>query len=254
MAVAYGAAGTADANSARTIAPGYVGSTTDFLVAIFAQKYADRTVPTPSGWSPLGAVSGGAGTDGTVDEGQVKLWAFGREKDGSEGSTLSVTDSGGTLSCFGGRIYSFTKGASEVWSVVGGAVAVDNTAGTGLVWTYDIDPGITVNDLVVTCWVSNSTAYSHTHALSASGLSSITTQPRGTVSVTAGTHMRYGIVTHAIGAGTATGVATYTNTASGSATNAPAGASILIRLRAVASGGSSIAAISSGYAVRGVMR
>lgn len=254
MAIAYGAAGTADANSTRTIAPGFVGSTTDFLVSVFAQKYADRTVPTPSGWTPLGAASGGAGTNGTVDEGQVKLWAFGKEKDGSEGSTLSVTDSGGTASCFGGRIFSFTKGAGEIWSVVGSAIAADNTPGTGLIWTYDIDPGFIVGDIAVTLWVSNSDAYTHTHSLSVPGVSALTTASRGNVAVTAGAHLRYGLVTHTIDTGTSSGVATYTNTASGSATNAPAGASILIRLRATAAGGSSIAAISSGYAVRGVMR
>ena len=79
-------------------------------------------------------------------------------------------------------------------------------------------------------------AYTHTHAFSAPGVSAVTTASRGNTAVTAGANLRYGLVTHSIDTGTASGAATYTNTASGSATNAPAGASVLVRLRAVAAG------------------
>lgn len=234
MAANFGAAGTADANSGRTVAPSLSGfNAGEYLIAEFAQKYGDRTVPTPSGWTPLGHVVGGAGTDGTIDEGQVALWFFGKQADGTEGSTLSVTDSGGTPSCFAGRVYSLTKGSSESWDISAAVTASDNVAGTSLAFTYSADPGIAAGDLVVTGWVSNSDAYTHTHAISIPGCSSITTQSRGNVAVTAGANLRYGFVTHAIGAGTSTGAATYTNTASGSATNAPAGASILVRLRVI---------------------
>lgn len=256
MAIGFGAAGTADANSGRSLTPSYPAvSAGDYLLLEVAQKYADRTVNTPSGWTALGSASGGAGTDGTIDEGNVKIWLYGKEATGSESGTLSVTDTGGTASCFAARIFSMTKGVGESWSVSAAATASDNTAGTSLVWTYDSDPGVTANDWLVTVWAINSDPYTHTHSLSCAGLSSITTASRGNVAVTAGANLRYGFVTHAIGAGTSSGVATYTNTASGSATNAPAGASVLVRLRVSGGGGGgTIAPISSGYHLRGVNR
>ena len=75
MAIGFGAAGTADANAVRSLTPSYPAvSAGDYLLLEVAQKYADRTVNTPSGWTALGSASGGAGTDGTVDEGNVKIW------------------------------------------------------------------------------------------------------------------------------------------------------------------------------------
>ena len=220
MAIAFGAAGTTSSSATSTVTPAYpTVAAGDYMVLKVAHKYATPTVATPSGWTALGAQAGGAGTDGTVDEGQVKLWIFGKEATGSESGTLSVSNSGGTASCLSARILSFTKGASETWDVVGNALAADNTAGTSLVWTYDTDPGLTVNDWALTVWAINSDAYTHTHAFSASGVSAVTTQSRSNVTVTAGANMRHGLVTHSIDTGTATGVATYTNTSSGSATN-----------------------------------
>lgn len=234
MAINYGTAGTADASATRNIAPSYpTVAAGDYLLLQVAMKYSDPTVATPSGWTSFGSIIGGAGTDGTVDEGQVRLYLFGKQADGTESGTIAISNSGGTASCLAARILSMTKGASETWDISSGITASDNAAGTALTFAYGSDPGITANDWLVTVWAINSDAYTHTHALTASGLSSITTQSRGNTAVTAGANLRYGFVTHAIGAGASSGVATYTNTASGSATNAPAGASILVRLRVI---------------------
>ena len=256
MAIAFGAAGATSTTATSSCTPSYPAvSAGDYLLLTLVTKYADRTHNTPSGWTALGSVSGGAGTDGTTDEGQVKLSVYGKQADGTESGTLTVTVSGGTANVISGRIYSLTKGGGEMWDVVGSLTASDNTAGTDLVFAYGSDPGITANDWLVTAWAINSDAYTHTHALTCSGLSSITTASRGNVAVTSGAHARYGFVTHAIGAGTSSGVATYTNTASGSATNAPAGASVLVRLRVSGGGGGgTIAPISSGYHLRGFNR
>ncbi len=240
MAIALGNVAAISSSATRTITPAYpTVSAGDYIVLVIGQKYANRTVPTPSGFTALGTTTGGAGTDGTVDEGNVSIWAYGKIADGTESGTLSITDSGGTASCFAGRMASFTKAGGETWDVVGNALASDNTAGTSLVWTYDTDPGLAANDWALTFWCSNSDAYSHTHALTCSGLSGITSTSRINSSVTAGANLRLGMVTHEIGSGTSSGVATYTNTASGSATNAPAGASVLVRLRVTSSGGAS---------------
>ena len=250
MAIAFGAAGTAASTATRTTSPTYpTVASGDYMLIAIAQKYG-RTPATPSGWTALGSATGGAGTDGVGDEGNVTITVYGKESDGTESGTQNVLDSGGTANCSGGRIFTFTKAGGTTWSVVGGAVASDNTAGTDLVWTYDTDPGVTANDYLVTVWAINSDAYTHTHALTCSGLSSITTQSRGNSAVTVGMNLRYGLVSHAIGAGTSSGVATYTNTSSGSATNAPAGGSVLIRLREVSAGGTVVPLFMHNYRQR----
>jgi len=240
MAIAFGAAGTVDTNNTQTATPTYpTVAAGDYLILYYFQKYADRSLTTPSGFTLLGSATGGAGTDGTSQEGQVKVLVYGKEATGSESGTITLTTTGGTASVSSARIFSFTKGASETWDVVGSAVASDNTAGTSLAWTYDTDPGFIAGDWGVSLWGINSDAYTHTHAMSIPGCSSITTQSRGNTACTVGARGRHGLVTHAVGSGTSSGVATYTNTASGSATNAPAGASVLVRLR-VSTGGSNV--------------
>lgn len=246
MALAYSAAGTAVAVSTRTLditLPTLSGG--EMVVIPLMQKYADRTIPTPSGWTLWEQATGGAGTNGTVDEGNVRIAALTKEVSaGDSGAVVSMTDSGGTASCFAGRPFVFTKGAGETWQLGSAAgVASDNTAGTACVFVYDIDPGFVAGDIAVTLWALNSDAYTHTHAISIPGVSSVTTQSRGNTAVTAGANGRYGMVTHDIVTGTSSGAATYTNTASGSATNAPAGASLILRLRVAAAGsGPSLAA------------
>ena len=251
MAIAFGLSGTSAVTGTNTVTPSYPAvSAAEYLLCEVAHKYADRTVATPSGWTAFGSAAGAAGTDGVADEGGVKIWLFGKEATGSESGTLSVTASGGTANWMGARIYSFTKDASATWDVVGSAVASDNTAGTSLVWTYDTDPGLTVGDMAVSVWAINSDAYTHTHAMTCGGVSAITSASRGNVTVTTGANGRYGLVTHTIDAGTSTGVATYTNTSSGSATNAPVGGSVLVRLREVFAGGTAIPLFMHNYRQR----
>ncbi len=251
MAIAFGNAGTGSGSATRTITPTYpTVSAGDYMILEVGQKYADRTVPTPSGWTALGATTGGAGSNATPDEGNVKVWVYGKEADGTESGTLSITDSGGTADVMYGRMCSFTKAGGTTWDVVGGALASDNTAGTSLVWTYDTDPGVETNDWLLTMWCINSDNYTHTHALTCSGLSSITTASRMNSASTSGGNVRLGLVTHVIGAGTSSGVATYTNTASSSATNSPAGASVLVRLREVSSGGTVLPIFMHNYRQR----
>ena len=83
MAIGFGATATGDATTARNVAPSYpTVASGDYLFLQVVMKYSDPTVATPSGWTLLGVVSGGAGTDGTVDEGQVKTYQFGNSQSG----------------------------------------------------------------------------------------------------------------------------------------------------------------------------
>lgn len=250
MAIAFGVSATGSGSNTNSVTPTYpTVAAGDYIVMIVGQKYANRTVTTPAGFTALGSASGGAGTDGTVDQGNVKLWVFGKQASGSESGTITVTSTGGTSSSMHARMATLTKAGGTTWDVVGSCVASDNTAGTDCVFTYDADPGVVANDWLVTLWALNSDAYTHTHALTCSGLT-VTTASRLNQAETSGANLRLGLVTHAVTAGPATGVATYTNTASSSAANAPAGASVLIRLREVSAGTTVVPVIMNQYRQR----
>ena len=256
MAIAFVAAGTSASASTSPVTPDYPAGLAagHYIICEAGIKYSTCGITTPSGFTLLGTKTGGLGTDGVAEEGTVKLAVFGRVADGSESGTFNVAQSGGTLSVLWARTACFSN-ATGLWNVGTAATAEDASAGTGVSFTYDTDPGFVANDWAITCWLVNSSAYAvSTHALTASGLSSITSLSRINTSVLTGARLRGGLATHAIGAGTSAGVATYTHTASGSNAVAPTGASILIRLREASGGGSSIAAISSHLALHSITR
>ena len=171
--------------------------------------------------------------------------------DGSESSSLTVTTTGGTLNSLHARGYVFTKAGGATWSVADGGAGTDNSAGTTCSFTYASDPGVEANDWLVTVWFVNTDLYTHgTHTLTASGLSSITTASRGNSAITQGADMRCGLVTHVIGAGPSSGVATYSNVASGSGASAPTGSSVIIRLREVAGSGTVLPLFMHNYRQR----
>lgn len=252
MAISFIAAGTSTAAATDTVTPDYPTGTAsgDYIICVAAIKYATCAISTPSGFTYLADAQGGQGTDGTVEQGAVRVYAFGRLADGSESGTFNVSRSGGTMSVIWARTATF-RNATGVWSVVGGTQAADNAAGTSVSFTYDVDPGFVANDWGITCWAVNSSAYTvSTHALSASGISAITSASRINTSVLTGARMRGGLATHDIGSGTSSGVATYTHTASGSNAVAPTGGSVLIRLREVTSGASKVPVFMHNYRQR----
>ena len=252
MAISFIGAGTSASASTSPITPDYHASTAagDYIVCVAAIKYATCAVSTPSGFTYLADAQGGQGTDGTVEEGGVRVYAFGRLADGSESGTFNVARSGGTLSVLWARTATF-RNATGLWDVVGGTQAADNAAGTSVSFTYDVDPGFVAGDWGLTGWAVNSSAYTvSTHALSASGLSSVTSLSRINTSVLTGARLRGGLATHEIVTGTSSGVATYTHTASGSNAVAPTGGSVLIRLREDSAGGTVLPLFMHNYRQR----
>lgn len=252
MAISFIAAGTSTAASASPITPDYPAGTAagDYIICTAAIKYATCAISTPTGFTYLADAQGGLGTDGVSEEGGVRVYAFGRLADGSESGTFNVSRSGGTLSVLWARTATF-RNATGLWDVVAGTQAADNSAGTSVSFTYDVDPGFVANDWGVTCWAVNSSAYTvSTHALSASGLSSITSLSRLNTAVLTGARLRGGLATHAIGSGTSAGVATYTHTASSSNSVAPTGGSVLIRLREQSAGGTVLPLFMHNYRQR----
>lgn len=257
MSISHVNNGTANSGGTNILTPGYPASPVSgnlFIEAIVA-KYSNRTITTPSSWTARGNTTGGAGTDGTSDEGNVRLAAFSLISAGTESGTLSRTLTGGTANMAASCIAQFSRSAGTGWLIGSVAVASDNTGGAAsLSFSYDIDPGIQSGDMVLVVVGVNTDAYTHSaHSLTVPGCTVGTLVTAFDGGYTDGFDARLALYYIPITAGTSSGAATFTCNTSGSATNAPAGASLLIRLRedGVAS---SIAAISSGYATRGVMR
>ncbi len=244
MAIAWANNGTAGlGTSGNTILRAYPTSLASgdlILLHVFC-KYATRTINTPSGFTALGTTSGGAGTDGTADEGNVKIAVFYKISDGTESGTLSVTFTGGTGNMSCARMARFTRSAGTGWLVSGSAVDTLDAGGTTAVsFTYDTDPGFSANDLAIACSAFNTDTYSFSsHALSASGatFAAHATPEAMDTGHNEGSDGRQHMALFDCTAGPSSGVATFSTTASGSATNSPAGASVLVRLREdVASG------------------
>lgn len=253
MAISFVAAGTNASATTSPVTPDWPAGIAagDYVICVAACKYATASINTPSGFTALGNTSGGAGSDGTSEQGQVRVYAFGKVADGSESGTFNVSWAvDGTLSVLWARTALF-RNATGLWLAAGNALGADNSPGTSVSFTYDTDPGITADDWAVTCWAVNSQAYTvSSHALSASGLSGITSASRINTAVASGARLRGGLATHAIGSGTASGVATYTHTQSSSNATAPAGASVLVRLRENSAGGTVIPLFMHNYRQR----
>jgi len=252
MAISFLASGTSTGASTSPIAPDYPAGTAagDYIICTAAIKYSTCGISTPSGFEYLADGQGGLGSDGSDMQGTVRVYAFGRVADGSESGTFNVARSGGTLSVMWARTATF-RNATGLWDVVGGTTAADNSAGTSVSFTYDIDPGFVADDWGVTCWAVNTSAYTvSTHAMSAAGLSGITSASPLSDAVVIGTKLRAGLTRHAIGSGTSSGVATYTHTASGNNSVAPTGGSVLIRLREIPASGTALPIFMHNYRQR----
>lgn len=245
MSLSYVAAGTATGNSTDSVALDWPAglSAGDHCLAVIVQKADDRTMSTPSGWTLYGSATGGLGTNGTSDQGTVKLWLYGYDADGSESGTTNFSSTGGTKYTQWGRTFAFRSGtgAFTISSAVTGA---DGTADTSFSVTFGSDPGLDTGDWAITAWAHNTDAYSpSSHALSATGTTSTTTS-RGNSTTTAGTQLRAGLVSSDITAGPSSAAATYSHTASGSSTYAPTGPAVMIRLREASTGPSGTATVA----------
>jgi len=257
MAITYVAYGSGSTTATSPATPAYPAglASGDLLVlhTVVRESAASTTVATPSGWDARGVVFGGAGAEG-ADTGNARVAVFTKEATGSESGTLSVTASGGTLSVLAARMSAFRKGSGS-WDIAH-ATATDNAGGAAsLSFTYGSDPGLTAGDVAVVCVGVNTDLYTYSgHALTASGITEGTVTVHYANSTSTGNDLAYSIISHAIASGTSSGVPSVAITASGSAASSPAGASVLLRLREVASGGSSIAVISSHLGLHSITR
>lgn len=204
----------------------------DLLVLAIANRPNASTPATPSGWTAHSnyTATGGAGSE-AAGTGTVRITVFTKEAVGTESGTLALSITSGT-SC-GAVMWRLPKIAGKQWDValVNGS---DNTAGTTWSVTFGADPGVAANDLVfVASASSEDTATFASQALTQAGVTYGTMVERADTAIATGNDLRIIVSEHPITSGTSSAAATYTMTASSTNAANSAGASIMIRARAV---------------------
>lgn len=173
---------------------------------------------------------------------------FHKVADGTEGGTnLTITVSG-TNKALTARIYQFSKGAGS-WSVACGIGSKDSGGSTAYSITTASDPGIAAGDIVQACTAINSDAYLYSAAsFTTSGVTYGANTELDDVSNPNSANLRYLVNQSPVSSGASSGNTTFAATATGSATNAPAGPTVVVRIREEA-GGLSITSVDTDNAV-----
>lgn len=201
------------------------------LLFIF-NKYPPSVPSTPSGFTtPAGnQASGGSGGSG-IDQGQVTTSVFMRELDGTEGgdSTIITVTS---ANVYGAVLVIYAKTADE-WDVDVVSVA-QNTAGATWTATFATDPGIQAGDMVVVCSGVNFDTGGGTRAdelVTSTGVTfgAVTELADGGSAL--GDDIGRFMSEHPAITGTSSAAPVYTADCSTVTANAPAGSTVLVRLR-----------------------
>ena len=218
-----------------TITPSFPAVTSgNILLLVVTNKYPTNAPTTPSGWTLItnAQKSGGSGSSG-ADTGQVYCSVYYKISDGTETKTQSVSIPIGNSAM--GIILQYSIDATSTWDTPHCRSASQNTGGTAS-WsaTSATDPNILVDDLIVCCSGINTDLYTYSaEAMSCSGCTFGTVNERVDNVVTNGDDVGTVVADAFVTAGASTGTITFTMTASGSATNNPAGATVFYVLREI---------------------
>ncbi len=228
---AYSSKGTA--STTLTIAHPATVNAGEMLLLFRVIKYPDVSTPdTPSGWTLLGTVTGGAGASG-ADSGNVSVTAYSKVADGTEGGTnLTVTNTG-VANCQIGQITNYTRASTSTWKVLFTSGS-DNTKHTAESVTGTADPGFLVNDLMVVCYGGNINLAASSEAFAAGTVTFGAVTERNDTQNSGGDHCDQQTSTGAITAVTASGAPTYTAT---SGAGGSAGAAVFVVLREITNTG-----------------
>lgn len=234
MTIAFGAGGGVANTITTTLSVAYPAGITagQLLLLAVVNKYASAPPATPSGWSLIGAATGGSGASG-ADTGVVNTYVFYQIANGNESGSVAVTITGNNIAL--GAIYRVTKSASLVWRV-SGAGTPKNT-GNNATWSVlsstplDIRSG----DLVYAISGINADAYTFASAaLTATGATFSATERQDTVTAN-GDDCAIHVQEYSCTAGSSSAAPTHQMTATGTlSADAPAGATVFVRLREVA--------------------
>lgn len=203
------------------------------LVLTVINKYPNNFPTTPTGYTLVKRATGGAGSSG-ADSGNVAVSVYTKEADGTETGNVAVTITGGNSSL--GRILQYSKPAGKTWSFAG-AIGSDNTAGGEVTYTYDADPGFRAGDLALVVRGFNSDVASSQLGVYLH-IPGCITGPRNGASrisgtTTQGDDCRHGGTEYNVIYGESVGAGYYSSLDDMPSASASAGASVLLRIRAV---------------------
>lgn len=232
MAIAFGSSGTG-ASGTGSSNPTTPSATVDgdIMIAHAVSKYAVPDAP-PAGWTLIGSIFGGHGSNGS-NTGTVYDSFYYKIAAGDANSTAYTwTVTGGNAIRV--NISRYTKAEGDQWVTPAFAsVANSGTPSTSWSATATSNPGIASGDIVVVGAAVNSSAFTYsTPVLSATGCTFGTVTNRFANQVNTGDHLEPVMYDASVTAGPATAAPIFTMASSGSATDAPAGATAFVRLRA----------------------
>lgn len=237
MAIAFGTKSATAATGTSSLSVAYPASIAsgDLLLMLIANKYPTNGPTLPGGgWQTLANAqgNGGAGAAG-IDTGSTYATVYYKLADGTETGNVSVTITSGNSAV--GAINRYTKDAAKDWELAATNGADVAGGSTTYAFTGAADPGMTAGDMVIVCCAINSDTYTYSgQGVTAAGITAwgtITEQwDVGTIS---GQDCKLVVSDHPVTTGTSSGAPSFSMLASGSATNSPAGAGVIVRLREV---------------------
>lgn len=234
MSIAFVAAGAAATGSTSLSVPYPAGLSAGMLLVLaVSNKYPTNGPSTPSGFTLLAQVSGGAGSAG-ADAGQVYSTVYYKVSDGTESGNLTVTLTSSNSAV--GRMFAYSKTESS-WDLAA-TTDDDTSAGASMSFAFPEDPGVTANDMIVVAMAVNGTgATFSSHATTQSGVTFDALTERQDSGTTTGDNCGLVVIDRAVSSGTSSAAPSYTSTANTTFGSYPAGAAVFIRLREVAGGG-----------------
>lgn len=241
MAIGHRASGSvAQGTSDPTAAPGApTGQLAgDMLLMLVATKAATPpTVNPPAGWTLLGSVIGGAGSQG-IDRGLIRMSVLWRQA-AADGETMPTVDLSAAASPYIVKVHAYSKGAGDTWATPALATTADSA---GSATSYDPPAAGTVLDLQAGDWLVagdaiNGDAGTATvpGALTVAGVTLTAVQSRGNDGSTQGQDARLISADTTYVSGTATAGPDRSVAYSG-ANSDMAGATVFVRLRVTAAG------------------
>lgn len=233
MAIAFVAAGAAATGTTSLSIAFPAGISAGNLLAIaVANKYPANGPATPTDFiAPSdNQGSGGQGASGG-DAGNVYATAFYKVATGSESGSVTVGIASGNSAI--GRMFAYSN-ATGLWSVAC-TFGADNTADTSWSVTGGADPGVTTGDVVLAISAINGadgTQQAASQAITQTGITYGAMTERQDSGTSAGDNSHLVVSEHPVTSGTSSDVPVYTFTADTTiGANAPAGATVLMRLR-----------------------
>lgn len=201
----------------------------DKIICTVASNHAttEATEPTVSGFTQVGTLNGGGGTQG-VGTGNRRLTIFERDAQSGDDTTPTVSLSGGNV-----MIAQFTAyRTSETWSACTAVFGADTTAASSLSAAGGSNLDVDAGDMVELAYVVRDTSAHSAQAITATGSTFSTVTERAELSSETGNDISLSVANATVLTGPSSAAPTISCTLSTSET----GVVGAVRIRAVASG------------------